>query len=39
MTCAICKYYDVCILRNTRDACTHDPGNKLDPLGINSVLT
>lgn len=23
MTCAICRYYDVCVVRNTRDACTH----------------
>ena len=24
MTCAICRFYDVCIVRNTQEACTHD---------------
>lgn len=24
MTCAICKFYDVCIMHNHVNACTHD---------------
>lgn len=23
MTCAVCVFYDVCIIRNTDEACTH----------------
>ena len=23
MTCAICRFYDVCVVRNTLEACTH----------------
>lgn len=24
MTCAICRFYDVCLVHNTIEACTHD---------------
>lgn len=29
MTCAVCRYYDVCIARNSQESCTHK--NTHDP--------
>lgn len=26
MTCAICRFFDVCVVRNTEEACTSDKG-------------
>lgn len=40
MTCAICRFYDVCVIRNTLEACTHDNEDGFAWLlfGNNSVL-
>ena len=34
MTCAVCRFYDVCIVRNTEEACTEqeDRRERLDIL-------
>lgn len=34
MTCAICRFYEVCVVRNTEEACTHreDRNKNLDIL-------
>lgn len=31
MTCAVCRFFDVCVVRNTQEACTHD--REYDPDG------
>lgn len=33
MTCAICRYFDECLARNTTEACTHD-----DPHGMKDII-
>lgn len=40
MTCGICKFYDVCVIRNTLEACTHQNLDDFAWLlfGKNSVL-
>mgnify|MGYP003292768220 CR=1 FL=1 len=34
MTCAVCIYYDVCVVRNTLEACTH-VSDRTDPQRSN----
>ena len=28
MTCAICRFFDVCVVRNTAEACTQDTAHE-----------
>ena len=36
MTCALCRFYDVCIVHNTTEDCPHRSDN--DPLRKNIIV-